>query len=156
MSYTCTKILFAVLTLAIIFSMAGCKKTEPARLMVQVEGELFSNALLLIDGKQVGKLTRTLIAADGKLFIDDIYTVTLPPGHKDIPSQDQCSGALDSLEIKSGKYTILLTTEDGRSLQINAFLRPGLNVIVYNSDQQVLRFNDAKMNAAPGSTVTFP
>ena len=149
-------ILSAVLTLAIILSMAGCKKPEPARLMVQVEGALFSNALLSIDGKQVGKLTKTLITANGKLFIDDIYTITLPPGHKDIPLQDQYSGNLDSLEVKSGKYTIILRTEDGRSLQINASLRSGLNVIVYNSDRQVLRLNDAKMNAAPDSTVTFP
>ena len=149
-------ITIGILSLAIILSMTGCKKPEPARLVVQVEGELFSDALLSINGKQVGKLTKTLIKADGQLFIDDAYTATLPPGHRDIPEQDQCSGTLDSLEIKSGTYTILLQTEDGKSLQINASLKPGLNIIDYNSDEQVLKGNDAKMKAAPGSTVTFP
>ena len=148
--------IFGILSLVIILSITGCKKPEPARLMVQVEGELFSDAVLSVNGKQAGKLTKTLIKADGQLFIDDIYTVTLPPGHKDIPEQDQYSGALDSLEIKSGTHTVLLQTQDGRTIQINASLKPGLNVIVYNSDQQILKFNDARMNAAPGSTVTFP
>ena len=142
-------IIFTILSLVIILSITGCKKPEPARLMVQVEGELFSDALLSVNGKQAGKLTKTLIKADGQLFIDDIYTVTLPPGHKDIPEQDQYSGALDSLEIKSGTHTVLLQTQDGRTIQINASLKSGLNVIVYNSDQQILKFNDAKMNAAP-------
>ncbi len=132
-------IIFTILSLVIILSITGCKKPEPARLMVQVEGELFSDALLSVNGKQAGKLTKTLIKADGQLFIDDIYTVTLPPGHKDIPEQDQYSGALDSLEIKSGTHTVLLQTQDGRTIQINASLKSGLNVIVYNSDQQILK-----------------
>jgi hypothetical protein len=149
-------IIFTILSLVIILSITGCKKPEPARLVVQVKGELFSDALLSVNGKQAGKLTKTLIKADGQLSIDDIYTVTLPPGHKDIPEQDQYSGALDSLEIKSGTHTVLLQTQDGRTIQINASLKSGLNVVVYSSDQQVLKFNDARMKAAPGSTVTFP
>ena len=134
----------------------GCKKPEPARLMVQIEGELFSDAILSIDGKQVGKLTRTLIKTDGRLFIDNVYTVTLPPDHKDIPAEDQCTGALDSLEMKAGKYTILLKTEDGQTLQINATLVSGLNLIIYDVDGQILKLNNARTNAAPGSTVTLP
>jgi hypothetical protein len=156
MSHVCTKTIILVLSLIVIAAIAGCKKPDPARLMVQVEGELFSDALLWIDGKQVGKLTKTLIKTDGQLFIDDVYRLTLPPGHKDIPSQDQCTGALDSLELKPGKYSILLQTEDGKSLQIDATLASGLNTITYDPDQQILKLNDAKMKAAPGSTVTFP
>ncbi len=156
MSRTRTKIILILLSLIVAAAIAGCKKPEPARLMVQVEGQLFSDALLWIDGKQVGKLTKTEINTDGQLFIDNKYTVTLPPGHKDIPSQDQCTGALDSLELKPGKYVILLQTEEGKSLQINARLVSGLNTMVYYSDQQVLKLNDAKTKAAPGSTVTLP
>jgi hypothetical protein len=156
MSHARTKIIVIILSLIVIAAIAGCKKSEPARLMVEVEGEFFSDALLFIDGKQVGKLTKTLIRADGQMFIDDIYRVTLPPEHKDVPSQDQCSGALDSLEMRSGKYALLLQNEEGKSLQINATLKPGLNVIVYNADQHVIKLNDVKMNAAPGTTVNFP
>lgn len=156
MLHTRTKIVLVILGLVVCAAIAGCKKPEPARLMVHVEGELFSDALLWIDGKQVGKLTKTEIRTDGQLFIDNMYTATLPPGHKDIPSQDQCTGALDSLELKPGKYVILLQNEEGKPLQINAKLNPGLNVIMYYSDQQVVKLNDAKTKAAPGSTVTLP
>jgi hypothetical protein len=156
MSHVRTKIIILVLSLIVVAAIAGCKKPEPAQLMVRVEGELLSDALLWIDGKQVGKLTQTVIKTDGQLFIDDKYIVTLPPGHKDIPSQDQCSGAFESLELKSGKCVILLQTEDGKSLQINATLVPGMNTIAYDADQQTVKLKDAKMKAAPGSTVTFP
>lgn len=156
MTHTRSKIFLFLLVLLMAASMAGCKKPEPARLMVQIEGELFSDAILSIDGKQVGKLTKTLIKTDGRLFIDDVYTVTLPPDHKDIPAEDQCTGALDSLEMKAGKYTILLRTENGQTVQVNATLVSGLNLIVYDVEGQMLRLNDSKTNAAPGSTVTLP
>lgn len=156
MPRTHVKTLVFILPLFVILALAGCKKPDSARLMVQVEGELFSDALLWIDGKQVGKLTRTVIKTDGQLFIDDKYMVTLPPGHKDIPSQDQCTGVLDSLEMRPGKYVILLQTEDGKSLQVHATLASGLNTITYDPYQQILKLNDVKMKAAPGSTVTLP
>lgn len=151
-------IVFGILALALVLSAAGlgCKKPEPARLMVQVEGELFSDAFLSINGKQTGKLTRTLIKADGQLSIDGAPTVKLPPGHRDIPQQDQYSGTLDSLEITSGTYMILLQTQDGKSLQIKASLKPGLNIVDYNSDEQIVKWNNQKISAAPGTTVTLP
>lgn len=124
--------------------------------MVHVEGELFSDAFLSIDGKQIGKLTRTFINTDGELSIDGVPTVRLPPGHRDIPQQDQCSGTLDSLEIKSGSCMILLQTQDGKSLQIKASLKPGLNIINYNSDEQEIKWNNNKIKAAAGTTVTLP
>jgi hypothetical protein len=157
MSYS-RAIIFGVLSIAIALSLAGwgCKKPDPARIMVQIEGEAFSDALLFIDGKQVGKLVRTFITTDGKLFIDDIYTVTLPPGHKDIPAEDKYTGALDSLQIKPGTYQIVLQTVDGRSLQINASLKPGMNIIDYNSDEQTIYWNNNKIKTAPGSTATLP
>lgn len=124
--------------------------------MVHVEGEPFSDALLWIDGKQVGKLTKTVIKADGQLFVDDKYVVTLPPDHKDIPAEDQCTGTLDSLEVKPGEYVILLQNEEGQSLQINASLASGLNTIIYNADRQIVKLNDAKKKAVPGTTVKLP
>lgn len=149
-------IFLGILPLAILLSITGCKKPEPAWLLVNVAGESFSDALLLLNGKQVGKLTKTLIKTDGRLFIDDVYSVTLPPGHRDIPEQDRCFGALDSLEIKPGAHTVLLQTEDGRSLQMNATLKPGLNIIDYDSDEQIIKWNDNRIKAAPDSTVVLP
>ena len=156
MPHTRTKIFLILLPLFVILALTGCRKPEPARLMVQIEGELFSDALLWIDGRQVGKLTKTTIKTDGQLFMDDQYMVTLPPGHKDIPSQDQCTGTLDSLELKPGKYVLLLHAGDGQSLQLNATLASGINAITYDSVQQIVKLNDAKMKAAPGTTVTLP
>jgi hypothetical protein len=151
-------IIFALLFIAIALSLAGwgCKKPDPARVMVQVEGEAFSDALVFINGKQVGKLVRTFITTDGKLFIDDVYTITLPPGHQDIPEADKYTGALDSLQIKPGTYPIVLQTVDGRSLQINASLKPGMNIIDYHSDEQTIYWNNNKIKAAPGATTILP
>lgn len=149
-------VVFGMLCLVTILFITGCKKPEPARLLVEVDGELFSDAVLLLDGIRAGKLIKTLIKGDGQLFIDDIYTVTLPPGHRDIPVEDQYTGTLDSLELKSGTHLILLQTEDGNSLQINASLKPGINIITYNSDEQLIKWNNTTIRAASDSTVTLP
>lgn len=145
---------FSIL-LVVILSMAGCKKPEPARLMIHVEGELFSNALLFVDGNQVGKLTQTLIKPGGELFIDDVHTATLPADHKNIPDEDQYTGALDSLEIKSGTHTLLLQTDDGRSLEIKTALPPGMTIITYYADKHLLKCNQSSVEAGPGSVVTL-
>ncbi len=118
--------------------------------MVQVEGELFSDALLWIDGKQAGKLTKTVIKTDGQLFIDDKYTVTLPPDHKDIPSEDQCTGTLDSLEMKPG----ICHPPPDRGGEVICRSTPSLfrlNAISYDSGQQVLKLKQRKNEGRAGN-----
>jgi hypothetical protein len=137
-----------------LFSLGGCRKPEPARLIVSVQGQLFSDALVIIDGKQTGKLTQTLIQPDGKLLIDRIYNVTLPPGHRDIPEKDNFEGTLDSLEVKTGQHVILLQADDGTTLQITADIPPGRHLVTYFSDEGKLTWNNIKLDAAPGSSVT--
>jgi len=144
--------LFLGILLALL-SPGGCKKPDPARIILAVDGELFSDALVIIDGKQAGKLAQTLIKPDGSLYIDGILTAKLPPGHRDIPEKDDYRGTIDSLELKAGEHTILLQTEDGKTLQITASIPPGRHLVTYLSDEETLRWNNAKLQAAPGSSV---
>ncbi len=151
------KTITIALCFAIVLSLAsaqGCKKPEPARIIFAVEGELFSDALVFLDGNQAGKLTQTLITADGKLYIDGILNVTLPPGHRDIPEEDDYTGSLDSFELKPGEHIIMLQTDEGKTLRIKANVTPGRHLVTYLGDEQVLRWNDVKLQAAPGTTVT--
>jgi hypothetical protein len=152
------KLITIALCLGIVLSLSflqGCKKPEPARVTIVVEGQLFSDAMVLVDGKQAGKLVQTLITPEGKLYIDGIHTVTLPPGHSDIPERDDYEGTLDSMEMKAGEHTILLQTEDGKTLQIKADVPPGRHLVTYLSDEEKLTWNNTKLEAAPGSTVTI-
>jgi len=152
------KLVSIALCLGIILSLLllqGCKKPEPARIIIVVEGQLFSDAMVLVDGKQAGKLVQTLITPEGKLYIDGIHTATLPPGHSDIPESDDYEGTLDSMEMKAGEHTILLQTEDGKTLQIKADISPGRHLVTYLSDEEKLTWNTTKLEAAPGSTVTI-
>lgn len=149
----CIRIFVCLGIALLLLSSAGCRKPEPARVILLVEGQLFSGALVIIDGKEAGKLTQTLIKPDGKLFIDGIYSVTLPPGHRDIPEEDDYEGTLDSLALKAGEHTILLETNDGKTLQITADIPPGRHLVTYLSDDGKLTWNNTKLDAAPGTTV---
>ncbi len=139
--------------LLVFLSTGGCKKPEPARIILVVEGEPFSDALVIIDGNQAGKLVQTLIKPDGRLFIDGIYNATLPPGPGDIPETDDFQGTIDSLELKAGEHTILLQAEEGKMLQIKADIPPGRHFVTYLSDEGKLTWNNTKVDAAPGTTV---
>ncbi len=134
-------------------SLGGCRKPEPARVILAVDGEMFSDALVIIDGKQAGKLTQTLIKPDGNLYIDGILTAKLPPGHGDIREKDDYQGTIDSLELMAGAHTILLQTEDGKTLQITARIPPGRHLVTYLSNEETLTWNSAKLKAPPGSSV---
>ena len=136
-----------------LFPLGGCKKPEPARIILAVDGQLFSDALVIIDGKQAGKLTQTLIKPDGSLYIDGILTAKLPPGHTDIPEENDYQGTIDSLEVKAGEHTILLQTEDGKTLEITASVPPGRHLVTYFSDEETLTWNNIKLKAAAGSSV---
>ncbi len=152
------KALTVILCVAFIiplFFAPGCKKPEPARIIFTVQGELFSDASLVINGKPSGKLVQTLIKKDGKLYIDSIYNITLPPGHRDIPEEDAYTGTLDSLELISGDHTIMLLADDGKFLQIKASVLPGRQLVTYFSDEGVLKWNNEKIKAAPGETVNI-
>ena len=121
--------------------------------VLAVDGQLFSDALVIIDGKQAGKLTQTLIKPDGSLYIDGILTAKLPPGHADIPEENDYQGTIDSLEVKAGEHTILLQTEDGKTLEITASVPPGRHLVTYFSDEETLTWNNIKLKAAAGASV---
>ena len=150
------KILFCLaITITFILCAFGCKKPEPARIIITIEGELFSDADLSIDGKPAGSFTQTLIKTDGKLYINKIYTATLPPGHRDIPEEDAFTGAIDSIELIAGDHTIAFNTDGGKTLQIKVNVPPGRHLVTYFSDEEKLRWNDTEIKAAQGSTVTI-
>jgi len=85
--------------------------------------------------------------------IDGILTAKLPPGHADIPEENDYQGTIDSLEVKAGEHTILLQTEDGKTLEITASVPPGRHLVTYFSDEETLTWNNIKLKAAAGASV---
>lgn len=143
-----------VVCISLILPIAQCKKkSDPARFLINVDGKLFSDAMVIINGKQAGKMMQTLIQPDGQLFIDGQYTATLPAGHHDIPDDARYSGALDSVRLEPGQHTIILRDDDGHSLQVTVRCLSGLHTITYNSDTHILNWNSLKVSALAGETI---
>ena len=145
---------FIIIAVFMLF-LQGCKKPESTRIIFTIEGELFSDASALIDGKTVGRFMQTLIRADGTLYINGIYNATLPPGHRDVPEQEAFTGTLDPIELPPGKHTVLFITDDGKTLQVNMHVKPGQYLITYFSDEWMLGWNDTKIKAVPNGIVTI-
>ncbi|OPY79619.1 MAG: hypothetical protein A4E65_01788 [Syntrophorhabdus sp. PtaU1.Bin153] len=146
-------VVLAVLAGAILMLTGGCKRSAPAKIILNVDGKTFSDASILIDGKPAGRLTQTVITADRKIYIDGVFSANLPPASQPVEG-DTYSGCADSIIVGAGNHTISLQAPDGASLQILAAVSPGYHLLAYSSDEKTLKWDGEKVTAEPGAQVT--
>jgi len=60
--------LVGILAGVVLIFAGGCKRPEPAKIIMNIDGKAFSDASILIDGKPVGRLTQTVITSDKDLY----------------------------------------------------------------------------------------
>jgi len=142
-----------ILAGVILISTGGCKRPEPAKIIMNVDGKTFSDASILIDGKPAGRFTQTVITSDRKIYIDGVFSANLPPASQPA-EEDTYSGCADSIIINGGDHTITLQGSNGESLQILAAVSPGYHLLAYSSDEKTVMWDGEKVNAEPGAKVT--
>ena len=149
-----TIILCIVLAQAVLLFAEGCKsKEENAQITFNIEGQEFSDAVVSIDGKSVGRMEQTIIKTNGELYINGQFSATLPPGSSQIVQEDTCSGVLDSITLKTGDHTIVLSSSEGKNLQIKAVVSPGYHLVNYSPAQETIRWDNETIKAIPGTTI---
>lgn len=144
---------FGILACVVLIFTGGCKRHEPAKIIMNVDGKTFSDASILIDGKPAGRLTQTVITSDRKIYIDGVFSANLPPAGQPA-EEDTYSGCADSIIISGGDHTIILQGSNGESLQIQAAVSPGYHLLAYSSDEKMVKWDGEKVNAEPGAKVT--
>jgi len=142
-----------ILAGVILIFTGGCKRPEPAKIIINVDGKTFSDASILIDGKPAGRLTQTVITSDRKIYIDGVFSANLPPTGQSV-EEDTYSGCADSIIIGRGDHAITLQGSNGESLQILAAVSPGYHLLAYSSDAKTVKWDSEKVNAEPGAKVT--
>jgi hypothetical protein len=147
-----------MLAIAALICAGGCrKKQEPAKLIITVEGQEFSDAIISIDGTQIGHLTQTLIKTDGELYIDGVLTTTLPPpeDEEEARQEDEYTGAMDSIILSPGDHTIDLTTPEGKNLLIKVSIKSGFHQLTYLSEENTIKWDDKSFTAGAGESITI-
>lgn len=153
---TFTIILFIVLTQVVLLFTGGCKpKNETARVTFNVEDQEFSDAEIFIDGKSAGRMEQTIIKPNGDLYINGQLSATLPPDSPQIGKEDTCSGILDSIVVEPGDHTIVLSSSEGKTLQIKAVVSPGYHLMTYSSTGETIKWDNETVKTAPGTTITI-
>jgi hypothetical protein len=149
-----TIIFCIVLAQAVLLFAEGCKsKEENARITFNIEGQEFSDAVVSIDGKSVGRMEQTIIKTNGELYINGQFSAMLPPGSPQIGQEDTCSGILDSITLKAGDHVIALSSSEGKTLQIKAVVSPGYHLVNYSPAQETIRWDNETIKAIPGTTI---
>jgi hypothetical protein len=148
--------LCVVLAQAVLLFSGGCKpKNETARVTFNVEGQEFSDAEISIDGKSAGHMEQTIIKSNGDLYLNGQLSAALPPGSPQIGKEDTCSGVLDSIILKPGVHTILLSSSEGKHLQIEVVVSPGYHLVIYSPVKETIKWNSETVKATPGTTITM-
>lgn len=145
--------LVGILAGVVLIFAGGCKRPEPAKIIMNIDGKAFSDASILIDGKPVGRLTQTVITSDRKIYIDGVFSANLPPASEPVDG-DTYAGCADSIIVSAGDHTISLQAPDGESLQILAAVSPGFHLLTYSSDEKMLKWDGEKVAAEPGAKIT--
>ncbi len=139
--------------------IGGCRKPVvlPAKLTISVEGEEFSNALVYVDGDQIGHLAQTLIKANGELYVDGVYSATLPApeDEEEARTEDEYSGVYEIQTLAPREHTIALQTTEGKLVQITANIRSGaFHLLTYRSDENKAKWDQKEYGLSPGQTIT--
>lgn len=145
-------ILLFILCGTAIILITGCKKQEPARLTIAVEGRELSDALLIIDDKQIGSLTQTIIAADGGVYIDGKLAARLHSHDNGHPTGFY-TGCSDPILLASGKHTIVLQKSDAQPLKVVLDISSGYHLLTIVPEKRLIKWDHKTIQIDSANTV---
>lgn len=151
------KVLFFIGILIILYGTAsifavGCKKQEPAKLTITIEGKELSDAHVYVDEKHVGSLTQTIIAADGGVYIDGKLAArlhSLDTGH----SADTYTGCSDPILLASGKHTIVLRKSDAQPLKVVLNITSSYHLLIIVPEKGLVKWDQKTIQIDSTNTV---
>lgn len=147
--------LFCILATVFLFLVGGCSKTkEPAKIILNIDGQEFSDAQILIDGKPAGRFTQTVIKPNGELYIDGVFQAKIPPRESQ-PEEDICSGTFDSITLTLGNHTFAYVSSGGKRLEFAADIVSGYHLVTYFSEKESIKWGDESFQIAPGQSLTI-
>jgi hypothetical protein len=146
--------IFIILCGTITNLCGGCKKQETAKLTIVIEGRELSDAEVIIDGKRAGRLTQTIIKADGKIFINGTLAAKMP-NQNYVREGDEYSGCSDTLDLTSGGHTITLQKKEIHPLQVVVNISPGHHLLTFLPEKDLLNWDNMSSQVGPGRTVTI-
>lgn len=136
---------------ASIFAV-GCKKQEPAKLTITIEGKELSNAQVYVDEKYVGSLTQTIIAADGGVYIDGKLAARLN-SHDSGHSADTYTGCSDPILLASGKHTIILQKDEVQPLKAVLNISSGYHLLTIVPEKGLVKWDQKTIQIDFSNTV---
>jgi len=148
-------IFISIILCGIIMNLCGgCKRQEPSKLTIVVEGRELSDAEVIIDEKSAGRLTQTIIMPDGKIYIDGILVAK---GHHQnhVRQGDTYSGCTGSLDLSSGKHTIILRKKEIQPLTFVVSTLPGHHLLTYFPEKDLVKWDNTSFQVGPGRKVTI-
>lgn len=145
--------LFVALGIAALF-IGGCRKSEPARLTIAVQGKDLSDADVFVDDKPLGRLTQTIITTDGKIYINGIFAASSRIVDNDRQA-DLYSGCSDSINLASGRHTITLSRGGSQPLNITVDISPGYHLLSYFPQKAQVTWDQTTAQVGSGSTVVI-
>lgn len=142
-------VLFGIVTIL----CGGCKKQEPAKLTISVEGKELSDAYILVDDRHAGSLTQTAIRSDGKIYINGVLAAKAP-GEMSDQGINNYSGCSDTITLPSGKHSITLEKGEAKPLKLIVDISPGHHLMVYFSDKDLVKWDNKSFQVSPSRQVT--
>jgi hypothetical protein len=123
-------------------------------MIIVVEGQELSDAEVVIDEKSVGVLTQTIIAADGKIYIDGVLAAR---GRRDDNAErnDRFSGCSSTFSLTSGKHTIILLGKKTQPLTVVAHIKPGHHMLTFFPDKNLMTWNGNHLSIGPERRITI-
>lgn len=132
--------------------VVGCKKQEPAKLTIMIEGKELSDAQVYIDEKYVGSLTQTIIAADGGVYIDGKLAARLH-SHDSGHSTDTYTGCSDLVLLASGKHTIVLQKIEVQPLKAVLNISSGYHLLTIVPEKGLAKWDQKTIQIDSSNTV---
>ena len=139
----------------LLFCVGGCRKAkEPAKIILNIDGQEFSDAQIFIDGKPEGRFTQTIIKPNGELFIDGVLQAKMPQREAQ-QEEDVCSGAFDSLTMPLGNHTFAYLSSGGKRLEFAVDIVPGYHLVTYFPEKETIKWGDESFQISPGQSLAL-
>ena len=137
-----------------IILCGACRKQEPARLTISVDGKELSDAFILVGDHYVGSLTQTVISSDGKIYINGIFAARTsgPASNQEVNIYSGCS---DTMTLPSGRHALMLGKGVDKNLQIDVDVSPGHHLLIYLPDKDLVKWDNKSFPVGPNRKVSI-